>query len=379
VGTSLLGFVAKPWFCAARNQQQMMRKRTSVLHKTQLCKFNSIGECNRGNKCGFAHTAADLHPVPDLSRTKMCPILSKAGICDDSNCRYAHETGQRRKKGSVYFGKSGVSNPSCCIPNTQRKAAAAAAADSTNADVVQVGTVPSQIAACNCDHSKRKLYQDDAEQTIISYGVGMHLMNDDVSTCDFSWTRGTSAGSSSQEAVESSGNLFLRDDDVLQSIPALTDGEQLRQKRGDTLSRTTMCKFHRVGLCSQGAACAFAHSADELRPALDLQCSEVCQVLSHNQVLEDMQCESICVGSNIRACNQDLTSLFLPNPEGAPSNASPQHQKNPHVFEWPCEDGILVVKHTFLSVEPEPSHLRRVMSAPAIALAREQISSEAIS
>jgi len=170
-----------------------------------------------------------------------------------------------------------------------------------------------------------------------------------------------------QEAVEASGSLVLRDKNVLRSTPALTGWEQQRQKRANTLRRTHMCKFHRVGLCSQGAACAFAHGADELRPALDWQCSEVCQVVSHNQVLEDVRCESICEASNIKGCNQGLTLPLLPNPEGAPSNMSPHHQQCPQVLEWPCEDGIMVVKHTFLSVEPEPSHLRRVTSAPAIA------------
>jgi len=348
-----------------------MQKRTSVLHKTQLCKFNAIGECNRGGKCGFAHTAAELQPVPDLSRTKMCPVLSKAGTCDDSSCCYAHETGQRRKTALVYFGKSVASKSSYCIPKEQQHASA----HSTNTDVAQVETVKnavlSRIAACNYNHSKRKLYQDDVEQTRSSEYVGTHLIDDDVSTCDFTWTRETSAGSSLQESVEASGNLVLRDKDVLRSTLALTDWEQRRQKRADTLRRTQMCKFHRVGLCSQGAACAFAHSADELRPTLDWQCSEVCQVLSHKQVLEDMRCESMCVESNIRACNQDLTLPFLPKPAGAPSNASPQRQQNPQVFEWPCEDGILVLKHTFLSVEPEPSHLRRATSAPDFALARE--------
>jgi len=128
----------------------------SVLHKTKLCKFNVIGECNRGHKCGFAHSAAELQPVPDLSRTKMCPVLSKAGTCDDSNCRYAHETVQRRKKAFVYFGKGVVSKPRYCVPDAQHDASAY----STNNDVAHVGA---------------ELCQDDAEQTISSDDAGMHF------------------------------------------------------------------------------------------------------------------------------------------------------------------------------------------------------------
>jgi len=351
----VLGFAAQPFFKghrAARHQRHMMGKRMSVLHKTKLCKFNVIGECNRGHKCGFAHSAAELQPVPDLSRTKMCPVLSKAGTCDDSNCRYAHETVQRRKKAFVYFGKGVVSKPRYCVPDAQHDASAY----STNNDVAQVGA---------------ELCQDDAEQTISSDDAGMHFWDDDVSTCGFSWTPQTSAGSSSQDAVDMSGHLVVLDKDCLQSAHDLTDRELHRLKRADKLRRTKMCECHRVGFCSQGAACTCKHIDDELRPALDLQCSRVCWVLSHKQVLADMSCESICVESDIRTCNQDWTSPFLPNRESAFSHMSPQCQQSPHIFEWPCEDGIMVVKSTFLSVEPEQFHLRRVTSAPVICFATE--------
>lgn len=65
--------------------------KNSLLYKTKFCKFHVRGVCQRGELCTFAHSDDALQPVPDLSRTKLCPHYGRAGGCPAiSECRFAH-------------------------------------------------------------------------------------------------------------------------------------------------------------------------------------------------------------------------------------------------------------------------------------------------
>jgi len=44
----------------------------------------------------FAHDQAELNPLPDLSRTKLCKTLIATGACSDPDCRYAHHREELR-------------------------------------------------------------------------------------------------------------------------------------------------------------------------------------------------------------------------------------------------------------------------------------------
>eukprot|EP00928_Gymnodinium_smaydae_P012431 TRINITY_DN14508_c0_g2_i1.p1 TRINITY_DN14508_c0_g2~~TRINITY_DN14508_c0_g2_i1.p1 ORF type:complete len:170 (+),score=16.82 TRINITY_DN14508_c0_g2_i1:81-590(+) len=72
----------------------------SIFEKTKLCKFFNIGVCNKGKECFFAHSKEELRRRPDLRCTKLCPVLSKKGVCRDMACGFAHATEQRRKIGA---------------------------------------------------------------------------------------------------------------------------------------------------------------------------------------------------------------------------------------------------------------------------------------
>jgi len=58
--------------------------------KTQICKFNLLGVCNKGSACAFAHSEEDLKARPDLSRTRLCQVLLQTGRCNVKNCTFAH-------------------------------------------------------------------------------------------------------------------------------------------------------------------------------------------------------------------------------------------------------------------------------------------------
>jgi len=56
------------------------------------------------------------------------------------------------------------------------------------------------------------------------------------------------------------------------------------------MTKTKMCKFALVGFCSRGAHCAYAHSADDLKPLPDLRCTKLCQALLETGTCSDPRC-----------------------------------------------------------------------------------------
>mmetsp|Transcript_137121 Transcript_137121/g.382416 ORF Transcript_137121/g.382416 Transcript_137121/m.382416 type:complete len:198 (-) Transcript_137121:11-604(-) len=68
-------------------------------HKTKLCRFNLRGLCNKGEACNFAHGEEERKPLPDLSRTRLCPTLISTGDCSDLKvCPFAHSREELRSR-----------------------------------------------------------------------------------------------------------------------------------------------------------------------------------------------------------------------------------------------------------------------------------------
>jgi len=65
-------------------------------HKTRLCVYFESGSCHKGTHCNFAHGGADMQPLPDLHRTKLCTTLLQYGICNEINCTFAHSQEELR-------------------------------------------------------------------------------------------------------------------------------------------------------------------------------------------------------------------------------------------------------------------------------------------
>eukprot|EP00746_Dinoflagellata_sp_MGD_P145513 gnl/MRDRNA2_/MRDRNA2_78115_c0_seq1.p1 gnl/MRDRNA2_/MRDRNA2_78115_c0~~gnl/MRDRNA2_/MRDRNA2_78115_c0_seq1.p1 ORF type:complete len:367 (+),score=41.56 gnl/MRDRNA2_/MRDRNA2_78115_c0_seq1:117-1217(+) len=64
----------------------------SQFWKTRMCEFHQHGTCRDGSDCVFAHSEQELKPRPDLSCTRLCPVLVQTGRCTAKNCTYAHST-----------------------------------------------------------------------------------------------------------------------------------------------------------------------------------------------------------------------------------------------------------------------------------------------
>lgn len=52
-----------------------------------------------------------------------------------------------------------------------------------------------------------------------------------------------------------------------------------KQSRNSQFSKTKMCRFEILGMCTKGQQCPFAHGATELKPLPDLRCTKLCREL----------------------------------------------------------------------------------------------------
>jgi len=62
-----------------------------LLGKTKLCKFWSRGQCERGQKCSFAHGRTELRSKPKLFRTELCFDFGTTGCRYGDMCKFAHD------------------------------------------------------------------------------------------------------------------------------------------------------------------------------------------------------------------------------------------------------------------------------------------------
>jgi len=95
------------------NVVALRQKHTNQLAKTELCKFFMWNDCNKGERCMFAHGLDQLKAKPDLSRTSMCQDFLQTGNCTNPNCSFAHSEKTLRFTDGFYktkmcrFAKSG--------------------------------------------------------------------------------------------------------------------------------------------------------------------------------------------------------------------------------------------------------------------------------
>ena len=65
-------------------------------YKTEMCKFYSLGICDRGSACRFAHGVAEVHEQPDFSFTQLCKEFKRTGRCSSDSCNFAHDVSELR-------------------------------------------------------------------------------------------------------------------------------------------------------------------------------------------------------------------------------------------------------------------------------------------
>ncbi|CAE8607593.1 unnamed protein product [Polarella glacialis] len=81
------------------------------LRHTTACFYFARGLCDRGASCTYAHSASDLRPKPDLSRTSLCRTFMKAGLCmAGEECMFAHGRAELRRPKKKQAAASGTTS-----------------------------------------------------------------------------------------------------------------------------------------------------------------------------------------------------------------------------------------------------------------------------
>mmetsp|Transcript_16040 Transcript_16040/g.31362 ORF Transcript_16040/g.31362 Transcript_16040/m.31362 type:complete len:384 (-) Transcript_16040:75-1226(-) len=104
-----------------------------------------------------------------------------------------------------------------------------------------------------------------------------------------------------------------------------TDLRQLQEnhlgtnERGERLvifSKTKMCKFYILGMCSKGSGCRFAHHKDELHALPDLSRTKLCKTLISSGICEDPNCRYAHNKEELRAVPDGVFFGNGSTPEG---------------------------------------------------------------
>lgn len=88
-------------------------------------------------------------------------------------------------------------------------------------------------------------------------------------------------------------------------------------------SKTKMCKFFILGMCSKGAGCRFAHQKEDLNPLPDLSRTKLCKSLINTGSCEDPECsyahnrEELRGMPNGARCDDQLLQMILAAEEQA--------------------------------------------------------------
>lgn len=68
-----------------------------LFFKTKMCSSVKTGKpCTDHEECRYAHSDAELRPLPDLSKTVLCKQLEKTGTCTSPTCTFAHSRQELR-------------------------------------------------------------------------------------------------------------------------------------------------------------------------------------------------------------------------------------------------------------------------------------------
>ncbi|CUV06558.1 unnamed protein product [Cryptosporidium hominis] len=71
-------------------------------YKTKKCPWFAVGRCRMDKECNWAHSIDELRPSVDLTRTKLCEVQLKEGICRNPQCRYAHSRKELRATSDLF-------------------------------------------------------------------------------------------------------------------------------------------------------------------------------------------------------------------------------------------------------------------------------------
>lgn len=147
-----------------------------------------------------------------------------------------------------------------------------------------------------------------------------------------------------------------------------------RSERTVIFSKTKMCKFHILGMCSKGSACRFAHHKDELTALPDLSRTKLCKTLIATGSCEDPNCRYAHNKEELRQLPEGVL-LFGDVPEGrlfrnsvaraAAANSSNNNIRRQEVMQGQPQLSALLEASQGQAAAPEPYAVRRPPHQPA--------------
>lgn len=73
------------------------KQSVNILFKTKICASTNLGKpCPSGDNCHYAHSEAELRPIPNFTRTTMCKLVVAGETCENENCKFAHSREELR-------------------------------------------------------------------------------------------------------------------------------------------------------------------------------------------------------------------------------------------------------------------------------------------
>jgi len=110
-----------------------------------------------------------------------------------------------------------------------------------------------------------------------------------------------------------------------------------REERTQVFSRTKMCKFHILGVCTKGEDCHFAHIRDDLELLPDLYRTKLCKTLINTGKCDDPNCQYAHNKEEMRCVpgfNYSMKEMSEKPPSGKiPPEAIPRKQHNDPVVQ----------------------------------------------
>jgi hypothetical protein len=70
------------------------------LLKTKICALAQAGQCHYGERCFYAHTAAELRASPDL-KTSLCRGSNDGSCALGGSCSFAHSSRELRESSRI--------------------------------------------------------------------------------------------------------------------------------------------------------------------------------------------------------------------------------------------------------------------------------------
>mmetsp|Transcript_30084 Transcript_30084/g.65635 ORF Transcript_30084/g.65635 Transcript_30084/m.65635 type:complete len:208 (+) Transcript_30084:102-725(+) len=82
-----------------------MHQKGARLFKTKFCKYHKERRCKNGALCEYAHSAAEVRPLPNFRKTQFCLAFAQGRCSSGSNCRYVHD---EEESGTTESTKAGT-------------------------------------------------------------------------------------------------------------------------------------------------------------------------------------------------------------------------------------------------------------------------------